>query len=85
MAEPVMRHPARAGNGATPARRRRGIGARAITGLVVIVVAGLMVWAFAGIFVLAFHIFEYAALALVAGWVGYKLGHAKGRHEHRAT
>jgi len=48
-----------------------------------VVVGGLLVWAFAGIFDLAFHIFEYVAIALVAGWVGYKLGHAAGRHEGR--
>lgn len=47
--------------------------------LVVIVVGGLLVWAFAGLLSVAFHIVEYVAVALVAGWVGYKLGHARGR------
>ena len=44
--------------------------------MVAIVVGGLLVWAFAGVLSVAFHIAEYAALALVAGWVGYKLGHS---------
>jgi Flp pilus assembly protein TadB len=50
--------------------------------LVAIVVGGLLVWAFAGVVSVAFHIAEYVALALVAGWVGYKLGHARGRRGH---
>jgi hypothetical protein len=50
--------------------------------LVAIVVGGLLIWAFAGVVSVAFHIAEYVALALVAGWVGYKLGHARGRRGH---
>ena len=50
--------------------------------LVAIVVGGLLVWAFAGVLSVAFHIAEYVALALVAGWVGYKLGHSRGRRGH---
>jgi len=45
----------------------------------VIVVAGVALWAFGGVFDLAFHIAEYVVLAIAAGWVGYKLGHARGR------
>jgi hypothetical protein len=48
----------------------------------VVVVAGLAVWLFAGIFDLAFHLFEYAAIAVIAGWIGYKVGHMRGRR-HR--
>lgn len=50
--------------------------------LVAIIVGGLLVWAFAGVLSVAFHIAEYAAIALVAGWVGYKLGHSRGRRGH---
>ncbi|HTW07659.1 MAG TPA: hypothetical protein VME46_09120 [Acidimicrobiales bacterium] len=46
-----------------------------------IAVGGIAIWLFSGIFDLAFHIFEYAAIALVAGWIGYKVGHIQGRHE----
>ena len=67
------------------ARPRRSGTASILTGLGIIVVGGLLVWAFAGLFVLAFHIFEYAALAVVAGWAGYKLGHARGRRERRPS
>ncbi len=45
-----------------------------------IVLAGLAIWAFWGVVSLAFHVAEYALIALVAGWAGYKIGHARGRH-----
>lgn len=48
-----------------------------------VVVGGLALWLFAGIFSHVFHLFEYAAVALVAGWVGYKLGRFRGRHSTR--
>lgn len=44
-----------------------------------IVVGAIAVWVFAGIFLFALHIAEYVALALVAGWIGYRIGHARGR------
>ena len=44
-----------------------------------IAVGAVAVWVFAGIFLLALHIAEYVALALVAGWAGYRIGHARGR------
>jgi len=47
-----------------------------------VVVAGVAILVFGRIFDLAFHIFEFAAVALLAGWVGYRLGHVAGRHEH---
>lgn len=50
--------------------------------LAVIVVGGLLLWAFTGIVSLAFHIAEYVAVAIVAGWLGYKAGHARGRRGH---
>ncbi|MGA3220156.1 MAG: hypothetical protein ABSE77_13950 [Acidimicrobiales bacterium] len=44
-----------------------------------IVVGAVAVWVFAGIFLFALHIAEYVALALVAGWAGYRIGRARGR------
>lgn len=49
-----------------------------------VVVGGLVVWAFAGVISLAFHIAEYVALALAAGWVGYRGGYARGRRHPRS-
>lgn len=75
-----------AGGGAKELADRPRRGRFSLLGaLALVVVAGLLVWAFAGLFVLAFHIFEFAALALVAGWLGYKLGHARGRRQHHPT
>jgi hypothetical protein len=45
----------------------------------IIVVGGVLLWAFAGVVSLAFHIAEYVAIGAIAGWLGYKLGHARGR------
>jgi hypothetical protein len=45
----------------------------------VIVVGGVLLWAFAGVVSLAFHIGEFVVVAGVAGWLGYKLGHIRGR------
>ena len=61
--------------------RRSGMGSFGAI-LVAIVVGGLLVWAFAGVLSVAFHIVEYVAIALVAGWIGFKLGHARGRRGH---
>ncbi len=47
--------------------------------LAAIVVGALVIWAFWGVVSLAFHVAEFVFLALAAGWVGYKVGHARGR------
>lgn len=66
-----------------PAGRRSGGGMGMFWAiLVAVVVGGLLIWAFAGLLSVAFHIAEFVALALVAGWAGYKLGHARGRRGH---
>jgi hypothetical protein len=51
----------------------------------VIVVAGVLLWAFAGVLSLAFHIGEFVAVGAIAGWLGYKLGHARGRRSSSST
>ena len=43
-----------------------------------VLVGAVAVWVFSGVFLFALHIAEYVALALVAGWVGYRLGRARG-------
>jgi hypothetical protein len=65
----------------SPAEVPRPAGKRRLFWPVVgaIAVAAVAIWVFAGVFVLALHIAEYVALALVAGWVGYRIGHARGR------
>lgn len=62
--------------------RKRSSGRQALTLLVVLVVGGLGLWAFSGLFTLAFHVGELVAVALVAGWFGYRLGHFRGRRSH---
>jgi hypothetical protein len=50
--------------------------------LALVVLAGLFVVLFGSVVDFAFHVLEYVALALAAGWVGYKVGHARGRKGH---
>jgi hypothetical protein len=50
--------------------------------LAVVVLGGTALWAFSGLFSLAFHIGELVAVALVAGWAGYRAGHFQGRRSH---
>ena len=68
-----------------PERQRRSSGTGTLLALVAaVVVGGLLVWAFAGVVGVAFHILEFVAVAAIAGWVGYKLGHARGRRGRAA-
>jgi hypothetical protein len=65
----------------SPGPVRRPAGKRRLFWPVVgaIAVVAVAIWVFAGVFLFALHIAEYVALALVAGWVGYRIGHARGR------
>jgi hypothetical protein len=65
----------------SPGPVRRPAGKRRLFWPVVgaIAVVAVAIWVFAGVFLFALHIAEYVALALVAGWVGYRIGHALGR------
>ncbi len=52
-----------------------------MTALLVVVV-GLLAWGLVqGVLGLALHIAEYVAVALLSGWVGYRAGHWRARHE----
>ena len=63
------------------ASRRRGGMSPIWPVLGVIVVGGVLLWAFAGVLSLVFHIGEFVAVGAIAGWLGYKLGHARGRRK----
>jgi hypothetical protein len=63
-----------------PVRRRAGKTRLFWPVVGAVVVGAVAIWVFAGVFLFALHIAEYVALALAAGWVGYRIGHARGRH-----
>lgn len=66
-----------------PVRRPRG-GTIHVAGVVVaIAVIGLVAWAVAGIVFAVLHVLELAAVALAAGWAGYRLGHYRGGRPRR--
>lgn len=71
-----------AGNGGAQLSRRH---ARhyVVTALLVVVV-GLLAWGlFQGVLSLALHIAEYVAVGLLSGWLGYRAGHWRARHERK--
>jgi hypothetical protein len=64
----------------TTASRRRPSGTKALFAIVAaVVVGGAAILLFGSIFDHVLHIFEYAAIAIIAGWAGYKIGHMRGR------
>ena len=69
--------PAPAGS-RVPARRFVGLHLAGV--VVAVIVIGLVAWAVAGIVFALLHVLELAAVALAAGWVGYRVGHYRGRH-----
>jgi hypothetical protein len=48
-----------------------------------VAVIGLVTWVLAGVVFALFHVIELLIVAGVAGWVGYRLGHYRGRHQRR--
>jgi hypothetical protein len=74
--KPASRRPPGPGPADDQARTRRS---RFWPAVAVLAVGAVVVWVFAGVFLLALHIAEYVALAGAAGWVGYRIGHARGR------
>ena len=74
----------RGGKAKTAAEAKRGMTAKQALwgGLFLVVVAGVVWVVFGSLFSLAFHLFEYAVVAVAAGWLGYRLGHARGRRGH---
>jgi hypothetical protein len=47
-------------------------------GLLVVVVAA---WVLVGVVIGLLHALELVLVAAVAGWVGYRIGHYRGRHQ----
>lgn len=66
---------------AVPSTRRHRPLATVALGVVVILAAVLAVWILIGAFYLALRIVELIAVAFAAGWMGYRIGHWRGRHE----
>lgn len=49
-----------------------------------IVVVGLVAWAVAGVVFAILHVLELSAVALAAGWAGYRVGHYRGSRPQRS-
>lgn len=46
-----------------------------------IVAIGVVAWLVVGVVFALLHVVELLAVAFVAGWAGYRVGHFRGRHE----
>jgi hypothetical protein len=47
------------------------------------VAVGAAIWLLAGVAFALLHVLELLVIAAGAGWVGYRLGHWRGRREPR--
>ncbi len=48
-----------------------------------LVVLGLAAWALAGVVFGLLHVLELIAVAVAAGWAGYRIGRFRGGRQHR--
>lgn len=78
-ADPVPAAPRRAQSAPHP----RPIGRYLGLIVVAVVVIAAVAWLASGVVSAVLHGLELALIAAVAGWVGYRIGHFRGRHEHR--
>ncbi len=79
----VVPGPARAGS--DPSRYPRPRGAAHLVGWVAagVVVAGVAAWLLLGVAFAVLHLLELVVVAGAAGWVGYRVGHFRGRRDGR--
>lgn len=67
---------------ATTERRRGHLATHALVLLVVLVLAALSGWLVTRLLYAIFHLAELVIVAGLAGTLGYRLGHARGRRGH---
>ena len=53
------------------------------TAAVAIILIGVVAWLVAGVVFAVLHVLELIAVAVVAAWGGYRLGHWRGTHQRR--
>jgi hypothetical protein len=63
-------------------RRRLTLGTRLLGLAVVAAAVALALWWIVAVAAAVLHIAELAAMGVVTGWVGWKLGVRHGRHGH---
>lgn len=51
--------------------------------VVAVVVIAAVAWLASGVVSVVLHGLELALIAAVAGWIGYRIGHFRGRYERR--
>ncbi len=60
-------------------RRGHSLASYALLGVLAIVAVVVAAWIVAGVLIGLLHALELLAVAAAAGWVGYRIGHYRGR------
>lgn len=68
--------------GPPPRHRERRPLATALLVVVALIAVVAGVWLVAGVVFALLRIIEVVAVAVAAGWIGYRVGHWRGRHGH---
>jgi len=66
-----------------PAGRSRSLGWHVGLVIAAVLAIGIGVWLIAGIVLALLHVVELVAVALAAGWAGYRIGKHRGAKPHR--
>jgi hypothetical protein len=65
----------------TEPRPGTGRGGVSLVGVILALIAiAAVIWVVSSVVFSLLHVFELAVAALIAGWVGYRIGHYRGRH-----
>ena len=68
--------------GEAPSRRPHRPLATALLVIVALIAVAAAVWVVVGVVFALLRIIEVVAVAVAAGWIGYRVGHWRGRHGH---
>lgn len=68
-------------SGAPPGRDRSGRTGLTLVGAILALLAiGAVVWVIFSVVFTLLHVLELVVVAVIAGWLGYRIGHYRGRH-----
>jgi len=68
--------------GREPRRRLGRPLATAVLVIVALIAVVAAVWVVVGVVFAVLRLIEVVAVAVAAGWIGYRVGHWRGRHGH---
>jgi hypothetical protein len=66
-------------------RTARGLAFRAMAIVALVILVAIVAWAALGFVFAILHIVELALVAALFAWMGYRVGHHRGRHERQGS